>query len=115
MTVRDIIERHPRPVSVDRDVLLRCIDACFECSVTCASCADACLGEADVSELVRCVRLNLDCADVCDATGRLVTRQTEPDVGVVRAAIDGMCCRMSRLRRGVRFPRLASRPLPCLR
>jgi choline dehydrogenase-like flavoprotein len=95
VTVRDIIERHPRPMSVDRDVLLRCIDECFECSVTCTSCADACLGESDVSELVRCVRLNLDCAGVCDATGRVVTRQTEPDVGVVRAAVEAcvVACR----------------------
>ena len=46
----------------------------------------ACLGESDVLELVRCVRLNLDCADVCDATAGVVTRQTEPDLGVVRAA-----------------------------
>jgi hypothetical protein len=88
VTVREIIERHPRPVSLDRDVLLRCIDECFDCAATCTSCADACLGESDVPELVRSVRLNLDCADVCDATGRVVTRQTEPDLGVVRAALE---------------------------
>ena len=88
MTVRDIIERHPRTVSLDRDLVLRCIDECVDCAATCTSCADACLGEADVPELVRCVRLNLDCADVCDAVGRVVTRQTEPDLGVLRAAIE---------------------------
>jgi hypothetical protein len=88
MTVSEIIERHPRASSLDRDLMLRCIDDCFECAATCTGCADACLGEADVVELVRCVRLNLDCADVCDAAGRVVTRQTESDVGVVRAAIE---------------------------
>ena len=95
MTVRDIIERHPRLIGLDGDVLLRCIDECFDCSATCTSCADACLGESDVPDLVRCVRLNLDCADVCDATGRVVTRQTEPDVGVVRAAAEAcvVACR----------------------
>jgi hypothetical protein len=36
-TVREIIERHPRPVSLERDVLLRCIDACF-----CRRCEQAC-------------------------------------------------------------------------
>ena len=81
MPVREIIERHPRPISLDRDLVLRCIDECFDCAATCTSCADACLGEWDVLELVRCVRLNLDCADVCDATARVVTRQTEPDLG----------------------------------
>jgi hypothetical protein len=95
VTVREIIERHPRPITLDRDALLRCIDECFDCAATCTSCADACLGEPDVPEMVRCVRLNLDCADVCDATGRVVTRQTEPDLGVVRAAVEAciVACR----------------------
>jgi hypothetical protein len=88
MRVGEIIERHPRASSLDRDLTLRCIDDCFECAATCTGCADACLGEAEVVELVRCVRLNLDCADVCDAVGRVVTRQTETDLGVVRAAIE---------------------------
>ena len=88
MTVREIIARHPRPVSLDRDLLLRCIDECFDCSATCTACADACLGEPDVPELVRCVRLNLDCADVCDSVGRVLTRQTEPDMRVVRAELE---------------------------
>jgi len=88
MRVGEIIERHPRTASLDRDLTLRCIDDCFECAATCTGCADACLGEAEVVELVRCVRLNLDCADVCDAVGRVVTRQTETDLGVVRAAIE---------------------------
>jgi hypothetical protein len=83
-----VIASHPRPASLDRDVLLRCIDECFDCAATCTSCADACLGEPDVTELVRCVRLCLDCADACDTTGRIVTRQTEPDLGVVRAVVE---------------------------
>ena len=89
LTVREIIETHPQPPSVDRDALLRCIDECFDCAATCTSCADACLGEQDVQELVRCVRLSLDCADACTAAGRILTRQTEPDLGVVRATIEG--------------------------
>jgi hypothetical protein len=88
VTVREVIAAHPRPASLDRDVLLRCIDECFDCAATCTSCADACLGEPDVAELVRCVRLCLDCADACDTTGRIVTRQTEPDLGVVRAVVE---------------------------
>jgi hypothetical protein len=87
MTVREIIATHPQPTSLDRDALLRCIEECFDCAATCTSCADACLGEPDVQELVRCVRTCLDCADACDATGRIVTRQTEPDIGVLRAEV----------------------------
>jgi hypothetical protein len=88
VTVRDIIERHPRPVSLDRDLLLRCIDDCYDCSATSTACADACLGEPDALDLTRTIRLNLDCADICAGVGRVLTRQTEIDLSVVWAAIE---------------------------
>jgi len=88
MTVREMIKAHPQPGNLDRDALLRCIEDCFDCAATSTSCADACLGENDLPELVRCIRLCLDCADVCEATGRIVTRQTAADLGVIRAMIE---------------------------
>jgi hypothetical protein len=88
MSIREMLDKHPRPTTLDREALLRCLDECVECAATCTSCADACLGEQDVQALVRSVRLNLDCADLCDTVGRIVTRQTEPDLGVIRTAID---------------------------
>ena len=50
------------------EAMSRCIDACFSAVETCTACADACLSERDVSHLVPCIRLNLDCAAVCNAT-----------------------------------------------
>jgi hypothetical protein len=88
MTVHEIIRVHPRPTSLDRDVLLRCIDECVDCEATCTGCADACLGEEDVQELVRCIRLCLDCADTCETTGRILIRQTEPEPAVIRAVVE---------------------------
>ena len=98
MTVQEVIKVHPQSPSLDRDALLRCVAACFDCAATCTSCADACLGEGDVAELVYCIRLNLDCADACDAAGRILTRQTAPDVGVLQAAIQAcaVACRACR-------------------
>jgi len=95
MTVGDILKTHPRPAAFDRDLLVRCIDECIECAATCTSCADADLAEPDVHELVRCIRLCLDCADVCDATRRILIRQTEADLGVLRAATEAcaLTCR----------------------
>ena len=88
MTIRDILDKHPRPTSLDRNLVVRCIEACYDCSASCTSCADADLAEPDVQDLIRCVRLCLDCADVCDATGRIVTRQTEADLGVIRSVVE---------------------------
>jgi hypothetical protein len=88
MTFREIINLHPHPSSLDRDALLRCIDECVDCAASCTACADACLAESDLPELIRCIRLNLDCADACDATGRIVTRQTTPDLRLIAAIIE---------------------------
>jgi hypothetical protein len=97
VTVHELIEVHPHPTSVDREKLLRCVDDCYDCAASCTSCADACLAEDDVRDLVRCIRLCLDCADACAAAGRIVTRQTEPDFGVIRAMIEACAaaCRAS--------------------
>jgi hypothetical protein len=97
VTVRQLLEAHPRPTIGDLDVLVRCIEACGECAAACTGCADADLGESDVQEMVRCIRLCLDCADICDTTRRVVARQTEPDAGVIRAVLETcvVACRAS--------------------
>jgi hypothetical protein len=38
--------------------------------------------------MVRCIRLCLDCADTCEAAGRIVIRQTAPDLGLTRAMVE---------------------------
>jgi Domain of Unknown Function (DUF326) len=95
VTIRDMLNLHPQPTSLDRETLLRCITECFDCAVTCTSCADASLAESDVQDLRRCIRLDLDCADICEATGRIVTRQTEVDLRVVGATLEAcaVACR----------------------
>jgi hypothetical protein len=98
VSVRDIMQTHPQPTGLDRDVLVRCIDECLDCAATCTGCADACLAEPDVQELVRCIRLCLDCSDVCTTTARVLTRQTAADPAVLRAVTEAClaACRTSR-------------------
>ena len=88
MHVREMLDTHPREVAVDKNALIRCIEECYACAQSCTSCADACLGESQVQQLVRCIRLNLDCADVCAATGALLSRQTEPEWSVLRRQLE---------------------------
>ena len=97
MTVRAMLEAHPRSSVLDRDLLVRCIEECIDCAATCTSCADADLAEPDVAGMVRCIRLCLDCAEACQATGRILIRQTEPDLGILRAEIEACVatCRAS--------------------
>ena len=41
-----------------------------------------------VADLRQCIRLNLDCADVCAATGRMLSRQTGTNVETTRALLE---------------------------
>jgi hypothetical protein len=84
-----MLDTHPRDVKVDKTRLARCIEACSQCAQACTACADACLGEQEeVESLIRCIRLDLDCADICAATGRVVSRRTEYDPSVTRPQIE---------------------------
>ena len=67
--------------------LAQCIEACHDGASACEMCADACLGEQQLQMLVRCIRLDLDCADVCTATGNVLSRQTEPDWSLISAQL----------------------------
>src|SRR5688572_29417877 len=82
-----MLQTHPRPSALDRAALIECLRECHDCATACTICADACLAEDMVKELTRCIRLNLDCADVCAGTGRVLARQTEPDIGLLRAQL----------------------------
>ena len=85
---KEMLDTYPRTFNVDADLLARTIEALTECANTCTQCADACLSEDDVSQLVKCIRLNLDCADVCTTTSRVVSRQTEYDANVTRPLLE---------------------------
>ncbi len=84
MQVQEMIRTHPAVGGQANDLLTRCIEQCYSCAQTCTSCADACLAEETVKSLTQCIRLNLDCADVCSITGRLATRRTGSDEEMIR-------------------------------
>ena len=52
------------------------------------ACAGALLAEAKVAELPQCIRLNQDCADVCEITGRVLSRQTGKNVSLNRDLLE---------------------------
>ena len=81
MSLEQMMKQHPEAMLVDLDALVEGIERCSTCEAACLSCADACLSEEGVQQLVDCVRLNLDCADLCGVTVRLLSRHSrEPRV-----------------------------------
>jgi hypothetical protein len=41
-----------------------------------------------VADLTKCIRTNLDCADVCDTTARVLSRHTGYDANISRSVLD---------------------------
>jgi hypothetical protein len=83
-----MLRAHPRPAASSGDVARDCIEACSDCAETCTICADACLHEEMVQQLTHCIRLNLDCADICTTTGRLISRPGHTDAPMLRAQLE---------------------------
>jgi len=79
---------HLGTVSVGADVLTEVIDALSRCAQACAADTDADLSEPDVTEMVQCIRLCLDCVDVCTATGGVMSRPADKDASVARTLLE---------------------------
>jgi hypothetical protein len=96
MHVQDMIATHPQTPDRPNDALLQCIEHCYACAQACTSCADACLAEEGVVALRRCIRLNLDCADLCAAAGRMATRHTAGNPQLLVEALNAcaLACRL---------------------
>jgi hypothetical protein len=91
-----MLQTHPRASQFDTEALTRTIEALADCAQACASCSDACLAEEHVKDLIRCIRLNLDCADICTATASMLSRMTDPQWSLLRRQVE-VCveaCRM---------------------
>lgn len=84
----EMIESYPKEIKTDRRLIAGCIEACVACAQACTACADACLSEDTVAELTKCIRSNLDCADVCATTASVLSRHTGYDANVTRAVLE---------------------------
>lgn len=88
MHATEMFGSHPQVKGRVNDALVQCAQDCYDCGQTCTSCADACLGERNVGELTQCIRLNVDCADICVATGAIATRRTGSNEETVRRTLE---------------------------
>ena len=87
-TTMPMLETYPAEINLDRAKLAATIDALIACSEACTACADACLGEGNVADLTQCIRLNLDCADICIVTGSVGTRRTGSNEEVIARQLE---------------------------
>ena len=86
--IRRMFRSHPAPASDAGKEAFALVQAAAECTSTCTTCADACLEEADPASLRKCIRLNLDCAQICATTAALIARPGAQDRKVLRAQLE---------------------------
>src|SRR5688500_6881460 len=92
-----MLDAHPMDVPhLDPSRVRVCIDACAECAQVCTACADACLSEQFLAGFRTYIRAGLDCADVCQATGRVLSRHTGHGARLTRAVLEAcaVACEM---------------------
>lgn len=85
-----MLKTHPQQSTMSTREILDCLEACMECQEICNACADACVGEENVSTLSRCIRLNNDCADICEMAGRILSRQNSTDWDLVESVLSNV-------------------------
>ncbi len=54
--------------------VLQLLNACI---AACNHCASACLEEQEVAMLARCIKTDIDCAEICSLTAAFVARDSE--------------------------------------
>jgi hypothetical protein len=87
-TTMPMLDTYPRDINLDRQKLAAALDTLIVCSQACTACADACLSESMVAELTECIRTNLDCADICATTARVLSRHTGYDATISRSLLE---------------------------
>jgi hypothetical protein len=85
---RQLLDTYPSTFNVDADVLASAIDALSACAQACIADVDADLSEQHLTEMVTCIRLCLDCTDVCTATIAVISRAATYDANVVKPLLE---------------------------
>lgn len=80
-TIDALLASRPHPYPVPVASVAACVQAVASCAVACRTCVAGCLGEDDVAAMARCIRLDLDCAAMCDATAGMLIGWTADDRG----------------------------------
>lgn len=50
-----------------------CIEVCYKCATACDYCAASCLKEEQVDMMRECIRLDMQCANICRLAAQFMT------------------------------------------
>ncbi len=55
-----------------------------ECVAACHNCSTACLDEKEVSMMANCIKLDMDCAQICELTAAFFSRGSNHTIHVMK-------------------------------
>jgi hypothetical protein len=84
---KQMLDMYSGVSDVDTGAIARAIDALSDCMQACIVDADSDSRE-HAADMVKCIRLCLDCADVCGTTLGVTSRQTEYDPNVGKLLLE---------------------------
>jgi hypothetical protein len=85
---KQMLRSYPGALVANAEELEATIDALSDCLQACTADVDANLAEPNVIEMVKCIRLCLDCVAVCTATLGVTSRQTSYDPSVAKPLLE---------------------------
>ncbi|VTP93194.1 four-helix bundle copper-binding protein [Sphingobacterium daejeonense] len=73
---------------MNQDSLVKaCIDETQKCAVACLECAQTCLNEKDLEMLRECIKTDLECAEICEATSKLLIMDSSSSKELVKICL----------------------------
>ena len=88
MSIEKMIAEHPDVAGHENELLTKAVRHAMYCAAICNSCAGACSAEPEAR--TDCIRLCMDCSDICTATYRVASRRAGSNERVLRAMLE-MC------------------------
>jgi hypothetical protein len=90
-----MLDSFPGTIAVDTTLLAATTDALTDCAQACSADVSDDLAEPNLADMVRCIRLCMDCADICTAATGVMSRQAgyNADVAALLLQACAAACR----------------------
>jgi hypothetical protein len=83
-----MLDTYGTVVPVEADVVAAAIEALHDCAQACTADVDANLSEPNLPDMVKCIRLCLHCAELCNATAGVTSRLAVYEAGVTKPLLE---------------------------
>ncbi|QGU09841.1 four-helix bundle copper-binding protein [Leclercia sp. J807] len=70
------------------DEFKKCIESCYLCAAACDHCAASCLEEGNLDMMRECIKLDMQCANICRLAAQFMTLNSDSSQALCRLCAD---------------------------